>query len=447
MELKQKLIILDINVLGVVVKKIIVSCCFLFTVFSLLSGSALASGFALYENSPRGAAVAGAFSATADDVSAVWYNPAGITQLGGTHVMGGATTYGSNGVKFKFDNGISDRSESYAIPTPYFYASHKLNDKVWLGMGLFSPFGLEAEYSKTWEGRYNTYYSGNIATEFNTNLVYKVSDSLSIGLGISLQQFEVEFKQKINAGAVYLQGGGSITDPLYTSLSEIDMDQKLFANEESGFRYNLSLLYNVNDKLSFGANYRSEVDYTLEGDATYKDVPAIFSSQLHNSNVSGDITLPMVIWTGIAYKVTPKLTLETDLVMTGWSSYNKLEFDIENSLGTQTIDKDWEDVYSIRIGADYNATDILALRVGYLYDESPIPSDTIDYAMPSTDRHMLTTGLGYKIGQWTVDCHYGFITLIGERDIDTRAAEGIIVDSTIKSVYVHQLGFSLAYMF
>ncbi len=433
-------------------KKILCGCCFLFTVSLMLSSSVLASGFALYENSPSGAAVAGAFSATADDVSAVWYNPAGLTRLDGTHVMSGFTAYSSNGVKFKFDNGASERSKNYTIPTPYLYASHKVNDKVWLGLGIFSPFGLEAEYSSTWEGRYNTYYSGNLATEFNTNLVYKVNDALSLGIGISLQQFEVEFKQKINAGGAYQLANGlsdadAALDPIFVSLSAIDMDQKLFADEESGFRYNVSLLYNMNEKLSFGMNYRSEVDYTLKGEATYKEVPALFSSLLHNSNVSGSITLPMVIWSGLSYKATPELTLETDLVMTGWSSYNKLEFDLENYLGTQTIEKDWDDVYSIRFGADYQMTDAFAVRAGYLYDESPIPSDTIDYAMPSSDRHMFTTGLGYKIGKWTIDSHYAFITLIGERDIDARLAEGIIVGSTIKEVYVHQLGMSVSYIF
>ena len=94
-----------------------------------------------------------------------------------------------------------------------------------------------------------------------------------------------------------------------------------------------ALLYKVNEKISFGMNYRSEVDYTLKGDATYSDVPAVFSTQLHNAGIEGSVILPMVIWTGIACKVTPKLTIETDLVMTGWSSYDKLEFNIDNSLG------------------------------------------------------------------------------------------------------------------
>ncbi len=431
-------------------KKVLCGC--FFTMCLIWSSSAFASGFALYENSPSGAAVAGAFAATADDVSAVWYNPAGLTQLDGTHVMTGFTAYFSNGARLKFDNGVSERSDSYLIPIPFLYASHKLNEKIWLGLGLFSPFGLEAEYSSTWEGRYNAYYSGNISKEVNSNLVYKVNDALSLGFGISLQQFEVELKQKVNAGSVYQKAKGlsdaeADSDPLFSSLRAIDFDQNLFANDESSFRYNASLLYKM-DKLSFGVNYRSEVDHTLKGEATYRDVPAMLvGAGIHNANVSGSVTLPMVIWTGVAYKVTPKFTIETDLVMTGWSSYDKVEFNLENALGTQTINKDWDDVYSIRFGADYQVTDAFALRAGYLYDESPIPSDTIDYAMPSSDRHMFTTGLGYNIGKWTIDTHYAFITLIGERDINTRLVEGINSDSTIEDVLVHQLGLSASYMF
>ncbi len=70
-------------------KKVLSGFFFVVTVSLIWSSSCLASGFALYENSPSGAAVSGAFAATADDVSAVWYNPAGLTQLDGTHVMAG----------------------------------------------------------------------------------------------------------------------------------------------------------------------------------------------------------------------------------------------------------------------------------------------------------------------------------------------------------------------
>lgn len=47
------------------------------------------AGFALYEGSARGNALGGALTGSADDPSALFYNPAGITQLEGVQVMGG----------------------------------------------------------------------------------------------------------------------------------------------------------------------------------------------------------------------------------------------------------------------------------------------------------------------------------------------------------------------
>ncbi|MBI9088232.1 MAG: transporter [Desulfobacterium sp.] len=433
-------------------KKGLCYCFLLFTVSLIWSSSSRASGFALYENSPTGAAVAGAFAATADDPSAVWYNPAGITQLDGTQIMTGFTTYTTGGAKLEFENGPTSNSVDDIVPVPYFYASTKINEKFWFGLGMFSPFGLSAEYEKDWEGRYNTYYSANVAKELNPNIVYKVNDSLSVGFGVSVQQFEVEFQQKINSGVVYQQGKGltaeqAAADPLFNHLKGIDIDQKLFADENAEFRYNLSLFYTMNEKWSFGLNYRSEVDYTLKGDANYANIPAPFSTQIYNAAISGDVTLPQVLWTGIAYKASPKLTLEVDLVMTGWSSYQELKFKLDNGLGTQTVEKNWDDVYSIRFGADYQMTDAFAVRCGYLFDESPIPDSSIDYAMPSSDRHMFSAGFGYKFGNWTVDSHYAYVTITGERDIDARPVESMYINSRVKEAVSHQFGMSLSYMF
>ena len=49
------------------------------------------AGFGLYEGSARGNALGGTLVGRADDPSALYFNPAGITQLEGINVMAGAT--------------------------------------------------------------------------------------------------------------------------------------------------------------------------------------------------------------------------------------------------------------------------------------------------------------------------------------------------------------------
>jgi long-chain fatty acid transport protein len=83
-----------------------------------------------------------------------------------------------------------------------------------------------------------------------------------------------------------------------------------------------------------------------------------------------------------------------------------------------------------------------------LYDESPIPDDTIDYAMPSDNRHMFTGGFGYKFNDWTIDSHYALVAILGaDREINTRELEGIVSDSKVSKSFVHQLGLSLSRSF
>ena len=131
---------------------------------ALLAGTAstvLAEGFALNEWSARGVSLAGGMVGRADDVSAA-YNAAGITQLPGTHVMGGLAfiaPLGTIGTEHATGMQYTTTKPSVWL-APHGYASYQLNDNVWLGMGVFSRFGLGNSYSGNWTGRYNLYDVG-----------------------------------------------------------------------------------------------------------------------------------------------------------------------------------------------------------------------------------------------------------------------------------------------
>jgi long-chain fatty acid transport protein len=100
-----------------------------------------------------------AFSAQADDPSAIHYNPAGMTQLRGiqlyvgTNLIGGHTTFtGVSGVTVEGDFG-----GPIANPPPsQVYVTANLQDlgfdllKDWtVGVGVTSPFGFNIEYPPT----------------------------------------------------------------------------------------------------------------------------------------------------------------------------------------------------------------------------------------------------------------------------------------------------------
>lgn len=94
----------------------------------------------------------------ADDPSSIAYNAAGITYLPGTHIMVGyAANIPESTIDLNLVDGdhISITNKSHILSEPYAYLSHQLNERFWLGLGLFSRFGLDNNFPDNWPGRYH----------------------------------------------------------------------------------------------------------------------------------------------------------------------------------------------------------------------------------------------------------------------------------------------------
>lgn len=160
----------------------------------------LGAGFALYEGSARGNALGGATVGRADDPSALFFNPAGVTQLPGTQVMAGATfimpktdvtTQAYSGAP-----GVTTTSESNVAP-PHLYLTYQATDRVWLGLGVFSPFGLGTEFNSSWPGRYNSYNAVIQTMTINPNIAFKLNDRLSMAIGLDFMYFKLKLEQMV----------------------------------------------------------------------------------------------------------------------------------------------------------------------------------------------------------------------------------------------------------
>ena len=220
------------------------------------TSTALAAGFQLTEQSSLGAgrAYAGA-GIVGDDLSAVHYNPAGMTLLEGTRFQAGGVWIGIN-ADFDSDNGMADengRLKGQMIPAGY--VTHQVNDKVWLGFAMTVPFGMGTEYSRDWEyGNRGT--SAKIYTfDMNPNIAYKVSDFISVGAGVSVQYAKAKLGMNIG------QSGASL---LHGKVEADSWD----------WGYNLGVMLSPSDKLRFGLSYRSAIKHEADGDVKLSNVNA-----------------------------------------------------------------------------------------------------------------------------------------------------------------------------
>ena len=402
-----------------------------------------AAGYGVYEWSARGNALGGAMVARDADPSAVAYNPAAITDLPGNQIQVGATAIAPTATMDARSSELKDmdfQDSVWGLPT--FYYTRQLSDHYWFGIGMFSRVGLGTEYDDqdTWVGRYNCSYAAIKSVSINPNLALRFSDAFSLAIGVD---------------ATYLDFGYNTTiDPTFQrnpNTTATDIRQEISA-DGWGYGMNLGARYRPYDWLAFGILWRSEIQLTVEGDVdfTRKGVIEPESILLNDTGVTGTEPIPESVTMGVMVKPMDRLSLEFDAVWTNWSAYETLviEYDdplfgvLDEAKGT----KRWSNTWRFQFGAEYALTDDLDLRAGYVYDQSPVNDDYEDYAVPCTDRQIVTMGAGWRFADdWALDVSYGYLWM-KDRDYEARPADGI-VELTREDAQAHMAGMSLTYKF
>jgi len=369
----------------------------------LTASTSFAAGFRLPEAGAKAMGMGFAFTAQADDPSAIYFNPAGLTQLEGNNVMVGVTYVRENGGEFSgttpVDNVSASKSETqkslnFFIPNAYYTHTDKSTGFAY-GVGIFTPFGLGQEY----ENR-NTSIFRNQITKIdlqtlvvNPTVAFKIGNVLSVGAGIDLMYGKAKLEKTPWA------------PPLGGNLYNIELE-----GDGTAWGYNFGLLLKPSANFRVGANYRSPFTLNIkEGDATLSNISpgaAGFLGGLTSTKANVTIAMPATFALGVAYTIG-KLTVEADADWTFWHSYGNLPITFQDQrppvLVSSNAQKNWEDVCAFRIGAEYRVTDPLALRVGFVYDPTPVPAATMGPELPDATRLNYMLGVGYKTGAWTID--------------------------------------------
>lgn len=406
------------------------------------TSTALAAGFQLTEQSSLGLgrAYAGA-GIVGDDLSAVHYNPAGMTLLEGTRFQAGTTWIALN-ADFNSDSGDADengRLKGQMIPAGY--VTHQVNDKVWLGFAMTVPFGMGTEYDRNWKyGNRGT--SAKIYTfDMNPNIAYKVSDFISVGAGVSVQYAKAKLGMNIG------QPGASL---LHGKVEADSWD----------WGYNLGIMLSPSDKLRFGLSYRSAIKHEADGDVKLSNVNAnvlngMFGNQLGDRaeliarlldgqtvGTSATLKTPDTVMLTATWETTEKLRLSGLIRWANWSNFDDLtlENDIPSGIGAiagnspslgaavaglsgklkeVSIENKWQDTWLLSVGADYRINDAFTIRGGLAYETSPIDDQSTRMAViPDTDRVWFSLGASwYPTNDLQFDVGATYLMGVGDKDL------------------------------
>lgn len=378
-----------------------------FFVCTLAVGMLFGGGFNLYEFGARSASLSGAVVAQAYDASTIFYNPSGLAFLSGTNFYGGATLvsaktkFSAAEPKFTVEHGKDHEVLSQLFTPIGVYFSHSFSDRIAAGIGVTNPFGLGLKWPEDFPGRGVSKKSQIISFYFSPVFAVKISPELSIGGGPDFVYASVDLKRN-----VYLFGSPG-------SAGYEVAESELEGNSKIGVGFSASIMYKT-ERAAVGFMYRHSVKNKIDdGKAKFSffdnvSVPgavAVAKAAITNQKVSTEIEFPNFLSFGAHYLITPKLGAEVDVMWFGWKVVDQLVIDFEK-LDDITIPLDYNNSWQVRAGVHFQATEKISLRVGYIYDQTPQPIESVGPLLPDADRNDFTAGVGYNLGRVQVDAGY-----------------------------------------
>jgi long-chain fatty acid transport protein len=352
---------------------------------------AYSGGYAVPYQSAKAVGLANAVTAGINDPSAIYVNPAALTEIEGNQILAGfhyINTVSSVENRLTGEKSINRRDDKFL---PHLFGNyHTPSAPLTFGLGTYVPFGLATSYDTDAFTRFAALRTELKLFYVTPSIAWRVSPHVSVGGGMSFVHSSALLSQSVFLGGP--EAKLRITDT------------------DDSYGYNLGILIKPSEKIRLGLTYRSRVDLNFDsGDVKFSAGP-VTSTKLKGTHVP----LPPVIGFGANWKVNPEWSLEFGYDFTRWSEFQALKGRFETPLlgGVLTgfsIPQNWKDTNTVKIGTSYQLLQQLVVRAGLAFDESPIPSSTLSPRIPGGDALHLNAGFGYRWTAVTVD--FGYMAL------------------------------------
>ncbi len=369
-----------------------------------------------------------AFVGEANTPSAIFYNPAGMNQIKSTQIsMGGAIIAPAINYKSNSGDKVQARRDNFFVPHVYVVAP--INDKLSLGLGAGSYWGLGTEWAADSFSRYVSTKAELENKDIMLAASYQVTDQWSVAASADNDDSKASLSKKLN------------------NLAPPDANAQLKAKSNAwGFR--LATMFKINDQNQVGLMYRSPIHHKFVGKVYLDSLSAgvygpggALGSNFNSSyetRITEKIVLPQSIVMGYSFKPNNKWTFNFDLEWFNWSHLKQelISYPDETNAGNLSVlnlnnpaQRKWHSTFSEAIGGEYKYSDTLRLRAGYYHHTHVIPQGTVDSSNPDSNSHGMTVGFGYDLSQHlTLDM--AFSTIIYEtREVQNNVGQAASLDA------------------
>ncbi len=402
----------------------------------LAATDARAAGLYFSDRGVRPLGRAGAFVAGADDLGAIWYNPAGLADAGTSFLidasyMDFSSTFtreviatDANGAQYRETLPTANGSTPF-LPIPTIAFSYAFGSrKEWTAaIGAFAPYTPVASYPETAESRYSLVsLAGSALVDTGLWLAYKPIEQIRIGIGVEalVGTFVTSVVMSSNPQNRLL---GAPEDPSYDTFSQLNVGPIFAPTGNAG----ITVVPERHVRIGLSAQLPTHID----SPATIQVRLPTESPLFDGASVSGDqghvvFNLPAVFRAGVEVRPIDALRVELAYVHEFWSNHTEIDvipsnitingivgFPSSFKVGEIVIPRHFQDSDSIRLGGEYFipiGNYRLDVRGGVALESSAVPPN-YESAL-TVDMNKLTTslGAGFHVGKhWRFDLVYAHV--------------------------------------
>jgi long-chain fatty acid transport protein len=358
----------------------------------------------------RAFGLGGAYSAVADDPTAIHYNPAGLARQNDALILGAETVLTDRSytpVTESAGEGTAEGSTTTPTVLPVVgYVTRLAQDgipsRLALGVGLYSTYSQRSRFEapntrEAWNNLSNT------LVELAPAVAYEVNDFLAVGLafrlGLGFMRTDMTAKDAESQSAVPVSG----------ELSASGL----------GAGATFGALLHPTERLSVALVYRTSLAASLEGSGSLRPLG---ESMAVDVEVAYDQRWPQAATVGLGYRFSPRFLLSAQADWTDWSDVRELAFQ-SDELGVVRLPTEFDDGLAVHLGAEVGVSDRLALRAGGTYETRTMPDRTASRELQGSAQTGVAAGFGYRFdGGWRLDGAAEYL-FANEREIVDNSAE------------------------
>ena len=336
------------------------------------TADANAGGFAVREQSAFGQGASFAGVAAGGSLSSLFWNPATMTQVPGLQsesvlsgIIPSSTNTPTSGPLLGY-GGTGNIAHAALVPSSYY--SWQFNPQLWLGLSINAPFGLTETFPDVWAGRdYGA--GGSHLNTYNAtpSIAYAINNWISVGAGIQIQY----------ADATLSKGYGA-TPTWQASISGTGW----------GYGFTAGVTLTPTPTTTIGLGYRSGLNQKIDG--------TLAVTGMSTADVSTTINLPDTVSLGLRQRLTPQWTGLATIEWANWSRIGTANVVTSSGASATTLPFEYKDGWLFSLGAEYQWTDMLAVRGGVGYEKSPITDQVRIPILADNDRTWASLGATYK---------------------------------------------------